>query len=125
MNTQLRRCPRCGARVVQLEAGVLKTSAVLIAAGETHAVFPSLREVPEPLRRRVVESTSGRNAGTILIADRRGKEAIERAARIESAPKAAIDFDCDEERRWRRLWPLLAALLVGGVGASLAFLLRW
>ncbi|MBI3471835.1 MAG: hypothetical protein HY013_10815 [Candidatus Solibacter usitatus] len=61
-------CPFCGFRS---DAGVMKTSAVRIAAGETDAVFHSVDEVPEPWRERLLESTRGANAGTILIADHR------------------------------------------------------
>lgn len=120
-----RRCPNCGARVMRMESGVLKTSTVLIASDEMHAVFPSLRDVPEPMRRRVIESTTGRNSGTILIADRRGKLELERAARYERVANPAEPPDDDTNSAWRRWWPAIVALAVSGAGAALAFLVHW
>ncbi len=107
-----------------MESGIMKTSAVLIVSDEIQARYPSVRDVPEPLRTRLVECTTGRNSGTIVIADRRGKEEIEKAARFEQitssslpAPRAYLT--------WNHLWPALVALTVGVAGAWLAFLVRW
>ncbi len=108
-----------------MESGVLKTSAVLIASDAMHAVFPSLRDVPEPMRRIVMESTSGRNSGTILIADRRGKQELERAARFERVPNPVQVSECVPADGWRRWWPAMVALAVTGVGAALALLVHW
>lgn len=118
------RCPRCGATIIRMESGVVKTSAVFIASDGVSSVYPSLRDVPEPLRRRLVESTSGRNSGTILIADRRGKEEIEKAARVERPPRVR-DIALRDRRNWRRLWPAFVALIVVLAGVWLAFLAHW
>ena len=75
-------CPSCGA------PGLLKTSAILIAAGSTAGVYSSLKEVPRPLRTRLIESTTGVNSGTILIADRQGRRQILRALRRLPRPAA-------------------------------------
>jgi hypothetical protein len=52
-----------------------------VAAGETQAVYRSLKELPVELRRRLRRATNGANSGTILIADKRGREQIARAMR--------------------------------------------
>jgi hypothetical protein len=68
---------------------VMKTSAVLIAAGGERQVYRSVSEVPASLRRLLQESTNSANSATILIADRRGKEEIAKAlARVSEATPA-------------------------------------
>ncbi len=74
-------CPKCGTALVVTKSGVMKSSTILISAGETEAVYRSVKEVPAPLRRKLLKSTNGLNAATILIADRRGREEIARAIR--------------------------------------------
>lgn len=118
------RCPRCGATIIRMESGVVKTSSVFIASDGVRSVYSSLRDVPEPLRRRLVESTSGRNSGTILIADRRGKEEIEKASRVERGPRVR-DLTPRDGLSWRRLWPVAVALMLVAAGLWLAFLVRW
>ena len=72
---------------------MLKTSTILISADDTESVYRSVREVPEPLRRRLLRSTNGINSRTILIADRRGQQEITRALRSlpESSPPRLSD----------------------------------
>ncbi len=120
----MNRCPRCGTRIFRMQSGVVKTSAVLISSDGMQSVYPSIREVPEPLRTRLVESTTGRNSGTIVIADRRGKEEIEKAERLERLqPKG--DEPSATAITWPRVWPALVALIVGAAGAWFAFVGRW
>ena len=64
----------------------MKSSTILISAGETDAVYRSVKEVPAPLRRKLLKSTNGLNSATILIADRRGREEIARA--IQNLPSS-------------------------------------
>jgi hypothetical protein len=64
----------------------MKSSTILISAGETDAVYRSVKEVPPPLRRKLLKSTNGLNSATILIADRRGREEITRA--IQNLPSS-------------------------------------
>jgi hypothetical protein len=64
----------------------MKTSAVLIAAGGERQVYSSVNDVPPSLRKMLQDSTSGANAATILIADRRGKEEIAKALERVSEP---------------------------------------
>ena len=92
-------CPHCGENKEEQEtalelSGVLKTSTILIAAGNAKCeVYRSVEEVPEPLRRMLVQSTNGENSGTIYIADRRGREQIARALRHLPGTAAAPVFD--------------------------------
>jgi hypothetical protein len=69
-------CPECGVRLMRSVSGVMKTSAVMIASGDGHGFYRSVQEVPEPLRKQLLEITNGANSGTIVIADRAGKEQI-------------------------------------------------
>lgn len=54
----------------------VRTSTILISVGDRTEVYRSLEQVPKTLRRRIEESTAGQNSGTILIADRRGRQEI-------------------------------------------------
>jgi hypothetical protein len=57
-----------------------KSSTIFIAAGDCNTrVYRSVEEVPADLRRRLIETTQGINAATILIADKRGREELVRA----------------------------------------------
>jgi hypothetical protein len=78
-------CPRCGIRLLRNVSGVMKTSAVMIAAGTEQGFYRSVQEVPEPLRTQLLEITASQNSGTIVIADRAGKEQLTQVmARRES-----------------------------------------
>ena len=79
-------CPECGAQVLQNVAGMLKTSAVMISAAGERGFYRSVQDVPEPLRQELLRVTASENAGTIVIADRAGKEQLTQiVARRESA----------------------------------------
>ena len=67
-------CPECGIRIVRKVSGIVKTSTVMIAAGNESTFYKSMQEVPEPMRRRLIETTNSENSGMIVIADRAGKE---------------------------------------------------
>jgi hypothetical protein len=58
------------------ERGTIRTSSILIAAGRGFSVYRKLDEVPPQLRSKLVKSTAGANAGTVLIADRRGAQEL-------------------------------------------------
>jgi hypothetical protein len=79
-------CPQCGISILHRVSGVMKTSAVMIAAGEESGFYRSVQDVPEPLRTQLLETTCSSNSGTIVIADRAGKEQLTQAmARREAA----------------------------------------
>lgn len=69
-------CPDCGIHLVRNVSGVMKTSAVMIAAGEERGFYRSVQEVPEPLRTQLIETTTSQNSGIIVIADKAGKEQL-------------------------------------------------
>jgi hypothetical protein len=71
-----RVCPECGVRVLRNVSGVMKTSAVMIAAQGERGFYRSVQDVPEPLRTQLIETTTSPNSGIIVIADRAGKEQL-------------------------------------------------
>lgn len=118
-----RVCPHCGEAYAGARSGVMKTSTILISAGETDAVYRSVKEVPQPLRRQLLKSTNGINAATILIADRRGREEIQRAIRDlpSSLQRRFLKPFREEEPEGLRAWLLrsrvkmaIASLLSAG-----------
>lgn len=74
-------CPHCGA-----QKGVVKTSTILISAGQVESVYRSVDDVPVPLRDQLLRSTNGSNSATIVIADRQGRKEIAKAIRNLPAP---------------------------------------
>ena len=62
-----------------MDHGTVKTSAIFIASGDTTSVYRSLEEMPEDLRKKLAAITSSSNCATVLIADRRGIEELERS----------------------------------------------
>ena len=62
-----------------MERLTVKTSTIFISVGSRTKVYRSVDEVPPKLRRKLQETTTGLNAATILIADRKGREEIVRA----------------------------------------------
>jgi hypothetical protein len=69
-------CPECGVRLLRNVSGVMKTSAVMIAARGERGFYRSVQDVPEPLRSQLLETTTSQNSGVIVIADRAGKEQL-------------------------------------------------
>ena len=79
-------CPECGLRLMRNVSGVMKTSTVMIAAGDEQTFYRSVQDVPEPLRTKLLATTQSENSGTIVIADRAGKEQLTQVvARRESS----------------------------------------
>lgn len=69
-------CPECGVRLLRSVSGVMKTSAVMIAARGENGFYRSVQDVPEPLRTQLIETTTSPNSGIIVIADKAGKEQL-------------------------------------------------
>ena len=80
-------CPDCGVQLLRSVSGVMKTSAVMIAAGGESGFYRSVQEVPEPLRTQLIEVTNSANSGTIVIADRAGKEQITQVIARRESPR--------------------------------------
>jgi hypothetical protein len=134
-------CPKCGIRLVRNVSGIIKTSAVMIAARGEQGFYHSVQDVPEPLRTQLIETTGSANAGTIVIADRAGKEQIHQVmARREARANAAGAAeplsvpevpDAGRTPRGTRLrkswvaWAGFVLVLALAVIISLLFGLRW
>lgn len=111
------------------EEKFVKKSAVLISSGRKVRLYGSVDEVPTRLRKRLIESTNSINSGTILIANRAGRERILEAlrslpkgarGRILSVIKGETEARNSASRRWRRMAALALSL---GTGAVLCWLL--
>jgi hypothetical protein len=124
-------CPHCGDGASTVTSGVMKTSTILISAGaeDEAGIYRSVDEVPEPLRKMLVKSTSGLNSGTIFIADQRGKEEIAKAIRNlpQQSPKdpAALDSAAAEAEGPRRGWRSPSAMLFGALLAVFTAAVGW
>lgn len=125
-------CRYCGEALPPGDAGVLKTSTILISADRTEAVFRSIQEVPENLRKKLLDSTNSLNAATILIADRRGKQEISRAIRKLPATnqrrllQSIMDGDSGGsacKSVFNLSVPQLAGMLLAGIGGVLVWFL--
>ncbi len=51
--TPAANCPECGIRIVRKISGIVKTSTVMIAAGNENNFYRSIQDVPEPMRRQL------------------------------------------------------------------------
>ncbi|MBK5292390.1 MAG: hypothetical protein JJE04_12040 [Acidobacteriia bacterium] len=112
-----------------------KTSTILISAGDGTKVYRSVQEVPARLRRKLLESTSGANSATVLIADEGGRKQIMRSlqglpTQLESRllgsmiTKLREGASADKTRRfgWRQA---AEVVLIGGIGLCLWLLAAW
>jgi hypothetical protein len=122
-------CPHCGARHREAPPDFIKTSTILISTGGGESVYRSLEEIPAPLRSELLKSTNSADSGTILIADRKGREEIARAVRrlpaglplggsLPGSPAPEASEAAATGRH--RLWTALAGTLL-----LLAVLLAW
>jgi len=118
------------------EHETIKTSAILIGEGSGFSVYQSLDEVPLHLRRKLAQSTAGENAGTVLIADRRGVRELMRAQvratveqRVQPTP-SLLAFLRDDIRQTLRFfaghWLVLTAagFVALAVAAAVALVRR-
>lgn len=136
-------CPQCGVHLLRSVSGIIKTSAVMIAARGERGFYHSVQDVPEPLRTQLIETTGSPNAGTIVIADRAGKDQItqglarrEARANASGAASTATGSVPARRRGWHRLsaaylrknwlaWAgFVLVLALAGVVSAL-FGLRW
>jgi len=127
-------CPYCGETNPPVTSGVMKTSTILISAGRTDAVYRSVADVPQPLRKRLIRSTSGINAATILIADPKGKEELVKAIRrLPGNAQQKLLHTVFGEAAVRRLLtpgvrkaiPIVAAAVLAMASIWLALLHHW
>ena len=111
-----------------------KTSTILISAGDITKVYRSVQEVPPRLRRKLLESTSGVNSATVLIADEGGRKQIMRSlqglptpleSRLLGSMIAKVrENEADKPRRfgWRQASEVA---LIGAIGLCLWLLAAW
>ncbi len=99
----------------------VKTSTIFVSVGDRTRVYRSLGDVPPPLRKKLEESTTGINAATILIADKRGREEIVRAIRglptgLQGHMKSAVRAATQKPSRFGNWNTWLELVLPGVVG---------
>jgi hypothetical protein len=110
-----------------------RTSTILISVGGRTRVYRSVREIPPQLREKLIQSTSGLNSATILIADRKGREQILRSLRRRAdAPSRLVAslMAGGSARRSRqkfslswRHWAEIA--LIGSLGLAVWLIVNW
>ena len=127
------RCPACGERN-PAAAGVFQTSSVLISWGGSDRVYRSVEDVPAALRHRLLKSTNGRNARTILITDRKGRRMIDKAlgklpGTNRRRQSLAAGTEAADPMAWltrgRRRSIGAVGLVMAVAIAVAAFLIRW
>jgi hypothetical protein len=121
-----------------------RSSTIFISAEGETKVYRSVKDVPEHLRKRLVASTQGVNAATILIADKRGREELVRALQgrpsdlqcrvvetLRSRQSEAAATQKKTSRRSKPLWQRLKSvrtwvelLVPVAIGASLWFFIE-
>jgi hypothetical protein len=99
----------------------VKTSTIFVSVGDRTHVYRSLGDVPPPLRKKLEQSTTGINAATILIADKKGREEIVRAIRglptgLEGHVRNAMTASSEKASRLASWNAWLELLLPGVVG---------
>ncbi len=129
-------CPECGVSLLRNVSGVMKTSVVMISAGSERGFYRSVQDVPEPLRKQLLETTTSHNSGTIVIADRAGKEQITQVLARRDAnaepdpppPTVEVEAEAVPVRAHRVAWLAwagMALVLVLAVIFALFFELHW
>jgi hypothetical protein len=108
-----------------LKTRYVKLPTLVISSGEKREVYRSAGEVPEGLREKLIRSTRGENSATFWIADKKGREAIARAA---AGDRPLLAPQSPGRGRPLPVWLLRAigiALAAGAASASwLAFRFR-
>jgi hypothetical protein len=127
-------------------SGIVKTSVVMISAGDENVFYDSVQDVPERLRKQLIETTASANSGTIVIADRAGKEQLTqvlarrdlmRERNLGVAPAIAQRLEepqitpasLEGDHSWRGLpwiaWAGFGVVLAAAAGISAFFGLHW
>lgn len=99
----------------------VKTSTIFVSVGEETRVYRSLGDIPPTLRKKLEQSTTGINAATIFIADKKGREEIVRAVRglptgLEGRVKTELRANAQPPSRLMNWNAWLELLLPGVVG---------
>lgn len=107
---------------------VLKTSTVRVATREGDQAFPSLEEVPEPLRERVREAVEGPDAEVLLIASQEVYDHLttRRQKKAEEPEEQAVEAVVPPAHRPRLQREIsVPALMALFSGAMLLVVLFW
>jgi hypothetical protein len=112
----------------------MKTSTIFVSGKGGTQVYRSLKEVPPRLRKKLLESTSGANSGTILIADRSGRDEIVRAVqglpsdvqtRVASkVARRAQRMTTRHVAKIRQIWPEVLLLVLLAAVIWVVFTIR-
>ena len=106
----------------------VRTSVILVAVDSRLEAYSSLEDLPAELREKLVESTSGDDAATILIADRKGRDAMLRSLRKRVLARRRRGVPVPASPRqvpggWLRTWG--AILLSGAAGLTVWLVATW
>ena len=108
---------------IRMNRVTIRTSTILVGLKTKTEVYRSLKELPPRLRKKLIESTSGSNSGTILIADRGGRDEIVRSVQgrpsgVQTRVGATVASQRLEKvttsriSEVRRVWPELLLLFL-------------
>ena len=95
----------------------VRTSVILVAVDDRIEAYSSIEDLPEELREKLIESTSGKDAATIVIADRKGRDAVLRSLSKRILARRRVPGG------WLRTWG--AILLSGAVGLAVWLVATW
>ena len=106
----------------------VRTSVILVAVDSRLEAYSSLEDLPAELREKLVESTSGDDAATILIADRKGRDEMLRSLRKRLLARRRRGVPASVSPRqipggWLRTWG--AILLSGAAGLTVWLVATW
>jgi len=106
----------------------VRTSVILVAVDNRIEAYSSLEDLPAELREKLIESTSGDYAATILIADRKGRDAMLRSLRERLLARRRRGVPASVSPRqihggWLRTWG--AILLCGAAGLAVWLIATW
>jgi hypothetical protein len=120
---------------VQQDRITHKTSTILVSTGGKLRSYRTLEKMPEEMRRRLIQSTSGPYSATLLIADEAGRQEVLRSLRgqpsaVESRWMRSFSGSSEPVRpvqkevvqRWRRV---AEVALLAGIGLCLWLLAAW
>jgi hypothetical protein len=101
----------------------LKCSTVFVSCGRELEVYRSVEEVPAEVRRRFLMTANGLQSATILIADRKGRQELLRAAQGDSDRIQVRAFTPVAERsdgdRWRSVRPWVESAIFCAFAAAM------
>lgn len=95
----------------------VRTSVILVAVDDRIEAYSSIEDLPVELREKLIESTSGNDAATLVIADRKGRDAVLRSLGKRIVARRRVPGG------WLRTWG--AILLSGAAGLAVWLVATW